>query len=61
MLTRTIAASGAVTAVTAIATPMVTQNWDMPVSFLVVWLVEGVAGTAACRPALVLYSPSLSV
>jgi len=61
MLTRTIAASGAVTAVTAIATPTAIQKWDMSVSFIVVRLAWGVAGTDACRRALVLYSQSLSV
>jgi len=61
MLTRTIAASGAMTAMTAIATPTAIQKWDMPVSFLVARLAGGVAGTDACRRALVLYSPSLSV
>jgi len=61
MLTSTIAASGAMTAMTAIATPITTQNWDMSVSFLVVGLVGGMAGTSACRWALVLYSPALSV
>jgi len=61
MLTSTIAASGAVTAETAIATPTATQNWDMSVSFLVVRLVGGMAETSACCLAWVLYSLSVSV
>jgi hypothetical protein len=61
MLTSTIAASGAMTAVTAIAAPKATQNWDMSVSFLVVRLVGGMAHASACRLALVLYSLSVSV
>jgi hypothetical protein len=61
MLTSTIAASGAVTAMTEIVTATATQKWVMSVSLLVVRLVGGMAGTAACRQVLVLYSPSLSV